>query len=61
MIRKPYKTKPRPSQKDIKEAHELRYSLDDRWIGMTNKEKEEVLTIFEKVNKKRMKKLEDDS
>ena len=42
---------------DTRKAHKIRHSLDDRWRGLTNSEKEEVLDIFEKVNKKRLEKL----
>lgn len=60
-VKKPYKVKPRPSAKQILKSQRLKASLDERWRGLINSEKEEVLAIFDKVNKKRLMEIEDNS
>lgn len=60
MTRKYKITNPRRTDKQILEGKKIRHSLDERWNGLTSSEKREVLEIFEKVNRKRLKSIGND-
>jgi len=48
----------RITKKETEERKKRRHSLDERWKGLTVTEKEEVMDIFNKIEKKRINNIE---